>query len=77
MRSYSSRLYRMEDSVVSNKAIQTYSAWWQECQHVRDLGTRVGRGGGMWIVGGLLVRTEGAFTKMLKSDPLPQLSADA
>lgn len=34
MRSYSHLLYRVEDSVVNNKAIQTYSAWWPECQHV-------------------------------------------
>lgn len=27
MRSYSHLLYRVEDSVVNNKAIQTYSAW--------------------------------------------------
>lgn len=52
MRSYSHRLYRAEDSVVNNKAIQTYSAWWPECQHVTEQ-RRPGTG-----TCGLLVRTE-------------------
>lgn len=38
MRSYSHLLYRVEDSVVNNKAIQTYSAWWPECQSRGNLG---------------------------------------
>lgn len=52
MRSYSHLLYRVEDSVVNNKAIQTYSAWWPECQHVTEP-WRPGTG-----TGGLLVWTE-------------------
>ncbi len=52
MRSYSHLLYRVEDSVVNNKAIQTYSAWWPERQHVTEL-WRPGTG-----TGGLLVWTE-------------------
>lgn len=39
MRSYSHLLYRVEDSVVNNKAIQTYSAWWPESQHVTEPGS--------------------------------------
>lgn len=52
MRSYSRRLYRVEDSVVNYKAIQTYSAWRPEGQHVTEP-WRPGTG-----TGGLLVRTE-------------------
>lgn len=52
MRSYSPLLYRAEDSVVNNKAIQTYSAQWPECQHVTEP-WRPGTG-----TGGLLVWTE-------------------
>lgn len=52
MRSYSHLLYRVEDSVVNNKAIQTYSAWWPECQNVTEP-WRAGTG-----TGGLLVWTE-------------------
>ncbi|KAM7374775.1 hypothetical protein PAMP_007414 [Pampus punctatissimus] len=52
MRSYSHLLYIVEDSVVNNKAIQTYSAWWPECQHVTEP-WRPGTG-----TGGLLVWTE-------------------
>lgn len=52
MRSYSHRLYRIEDSVVNNNTIQTYSALWPECQHVTEP-WRLGTG-----TGGLLGWTE-------------------